>query len=56
MKYLDEWEERVKCRDGFSNAEKEKMLLSRETRDGIRITGLSYTYNQRHLITYHDYT
>ena len=39
MKYLDEWEEGVKGRTGFSNSEKERMLLSRETRRGLRITG-----------------
>ena len=39
LPYLDAWETSVKGRDGFSNLMKKKMLLSDETRLGIRITG-----------------
>ena len=37
--YLQKWEDMVKSRPGFSPSEKEKMLLTRETRVGIKITG-----------------
>lgn len=38
--YLDRWESSVQGRQGFTPAEKELMLLSRETREGLRITGM----------------
>lgn len=37
--YLDDWEKSVKAREGFSAAQKTAMLLSAETRLGLRITG-----------------
>ena len=38
--YLDEWETSVKNRQGkFTAAERTKMCLSRETLDGLRMTG-----------------
>ena len=43
MPYLDNWERSVQEREGFSKAAKLKMLLSAETRLGLRITG-----NSRH--------
>lgn len=38
--YLSEWEESVKQRQGFTDAEKNMMLLSHETLEGLHITGL----------------
>ena len=37
--FLDKWEECVNERDGFTNKEKKLMILSAETRHGLRITG-----------------
>ena len=37
--YLDQWEESVHSLDGMSKTQKNKMLLSPETRLGLRITG-----------------
>lgn len=37
--FLDKWEECVNERDGFTNKEKKLMILSAETRRGLRITG-----------------
>ena len=34
--YLDKWEVSVKNRTGFTSAEKNMMLLSKETREGLR--------------------
>ena len=39
--FLDKWEECVKQRDVFTNTEKKLMILSSETRRGLRITGNS---------------
>ena len=39
LPYLDHWEKTVSEREGYSNAEKNMMLLSQETGDGLRITG-----------------
>ena len=44
LPYLDRWEKTVSTREGFSRTEKDKMLLSQETRKGLRITGMN-TYN-----------
>ena len=44
LSYLDTWEESVKEREGFSNAQQSMMLLSKETRLGLRITGTQYQY------------
>ena len=49
--YLDEWEQSVKAREGFSNSEKKKMLLSQETLLGLRMTGMC---SQRKLQNLHD--
>jgi hypothetical protein len=38
LPYLDRWEESVKTRSGFTPAQKKKMLLSAETRPGLRMT------------------
>ena len=37
--YLDEWDQSVKQRKNFTAAEKQMMRLSRETLEGLRITG-----------------
>ena len=37
--YLKNWEMCVDARDGFTTAEKQKMMLSRETREGLTMTG-----------------
>jgi len=36
---LDQWEEGVKKRKGFTKQQMDKMLLSRPTRLGLRLTG-----------------
>ena len=41
LPYLDRWEHSVKEREGFSVAEQNKMLLSAETRLGLKFTGSS---------------
>ena len=45
LNYLNAWEEKVSEREGYSTAQKEKMLITKETRKGLKITG----YN---LLTY----
>ena len=40
LSYLDEWEQSVRQRDGFSASEKNKMQLSPETILGLRLTGV----------------
>ena len=37
---MDEWEAQVATKEGYTTSEKSKMLLSRETIDGLRITGI----------------
>lgn len=38
--YLDEWEASVHVREGFTRAEKALMTLSKETLEGLRLTGI----------------
>lgn len=38
--YLRDWEASVKSRQGFQSAERVKMVLSRQTREGLQITGM----------------
>ena len=40
LKYLEDWEKSVEARVGFSKAEKQKMLLSAETRLGLKFTDM----------------
>ncbi len=40
LQYLKEWELCVACRPNFTAAEKKKMLLSDETRLGLKVTGI----------------
>ena len=39
MQYLKEWEDSVSGRIGFNENEKSMMLLAKETRAGITVTG-----------------
>ena len=39
--YLDQWKASVEGRPGFDNDQKQRMLLSATTENGIRITGVS---------------
>ena len=41
MPYLDKWETSVKERDGFTDSEKQKMLLSQATLSGLRMTSMT---------------
>ena len=43
LSYFSDWEAGVQSRPGFSAAQKALMLLSRETREGLRMTGM-YNY------------
>ena len=38
--YLDQWNDSVKGRQGFTPAQKQMMQLSRETLEGLRVTGI----------------
>lgn len=40
--YFRDWEETVCCRKGYSKDEQNRMMLSRETLYGIRMTGYSW--------------
>ena len=40
LPYMDEWEESVKKREGFTDAQKKRMLLSPQTILGLRMTGV----------------
>ena len=37
--YLDDWERSVNSREGFTSAQRNMMLLSQQTIEGLRITG-----------------
>ena len=37
--YLDEWERSVNSRDDICNADKAKLMVCKETVQGLRITG-----------------
>ena len=41
MPYLDDWGASIASREGFTRAEKKRMLLSDETLLGLRMTGKS---------------
>jgi len=41
LPYLEDWEKSVNEREGFSSKEKEMMLMPRETRLGITVTGIA---------------
>ena len=43
LAYLDSWESSVDSQDGFTPSQK-NMMLSQETCDGLRMTGMSNLY------------
>lgn len=45
LAYLSEWQSSVAARDGFTAAEKTMMTLSRETLEGLRVTGTYIIYS-----------
>lgn len=49
--YLDEWEAEVSARTGFTEDEKKKMTLSKETLEGLHMTGTVYLH-VIHVVTY----
>lgn len=51
MGYLDGWETSVASRENLSAKEKAKMCLSRETLEGIRITGKKRVLQPMHAVT-----
>ena len=42
--YLRDWEQHVNDLPGYTAAQRETMLLSRETREGIKISGVYLLY------------
>ena len=46
--YLAEWEEGVKSQPGIDAKEKQRMWLSRETVEGLRVTGCLLSRNSRY--------
>ena len=49
--YLDKWEASVRAREGFTRAEKTSMTLSKETLEGLRLTGIHVMYDCKHTYT-----
>ena len=45
MPYLKSWEKSVQEREGYTPQAKGMMLLAKETRDGIDVTGTSCNWN-----------
>lgn len=43
LSYLDNWRESVRSREGYTDSEKKRMLLSEETESGLRLTGKENT-------------
>ena len=43
--YLSDWEKAVKARLGFTEDEKRRMLLSQETLEGLRMTGIDIVFS-----------
>ena len=43
--YLDKWEASVSAKDRVSKAEKASMTLSKETVEGLRLTGIIHVCN-----------
>ena len=42
LQYLEDWEQYATSQVGFTAAQKDLMLLSGETREGIKIAGVHY--------------
>ena len=51
VNYLKEWRDEVEKKEGFSKAEKSKMMLSQQTLDGITMTVHSFIAATRFLLT-----
>ena len=45
MRYLKGWETSVMSRNEYTKAQKNLMLLSKETREGLQITGMNVIIN-----------
>ena len=45
LKYLQDWEDSVNKRKGFTAAQRAQMLLSSQTREGLRMTGKYFLLN-----------
>ena len=45
LPYLNIWEKSVSFREGFKNSQKKMMLLSQQTRQGLRMTGANAFIN-----------
>ena len=45
MEYLDEWESSANMREDLSDAEKQKLCISRETVEGLRVTGMNLNFS-----------
>lgn len=50
LEYLKQWEASVAEREGFSAAEKAKMLLSRETLQGLKFTGIYFLFTKSSIL------
>jgi len=46
LPYLDQWEESVMARKDVTNAAKKMMMLSTETLQGLKLTGIYKQYMQ----------
>ena len=44
LSYLHDWEEEIANKEGYNAKQRAKMLLSRETMEGLRITGIHLTH------------
>ena len=40
LPYLEEWEQYAMSKEGLALKEKEKLILSKPTREGLKITGM----------------
>lgn len=45
LKYIDDWEATVQGNDEYTATQKQQMCLSRETVEGLRITGSDEYYD-----------
>ena len=50
MKYLEDWKDSIKSRNGFENEERNRMFLSRQTYEGLKITTKSVIEASKYLI------
>ena len=52
LQYLDDWEMYVNNLEGYTHPQKELMLLSRETRGGIKISQVCLYINSSYIYIY----